>query len=169
MGRARGRHAGDANPKFPADLQKPRLWLRQSLANAAFGFRRTHASYYYYCTLVLLSAPTAPGKEWYLTSFWGSASFLAVCFVGVLFSRVGPAAGPGPAAFGWTLINGTGVGTSDEAGRAVNWFSSGVCAFVFVCVWKQVQARSLRTDKIQTLLCQHTVQLSYLLPFTLKH
>lgn len=45
---------------------------------------------------------------------------LRVCFVGVLFSRVGLAVGPRPAAFGWTLMNGTGVGTSDEAGHAVN-------------------------------------------------
>lgn len=45
---------------------------------------------------------------------------LSVCFVGVLFSRVGLAVGPRPAAFGWTLMNGTGVGTSDEAGHAVN-------------------------------------------------
>lgn len=52
--------------------------------------------------------------------YWHVSLSVCVCFEGVLFSRVGLAVGPGPAAFGWTLMNGTGVGTSDEAGHAVN-------------------------------------------------
>ncbi|MED6264596.1 hypothetical protein CHARACLAT_016439 [Characodon lateralis] len=65
MGRACGRHTDDANPKFPADLQKPRLRLRSPIfGKRKFCFRVClHGSSSSSSALVLLAAFTFSVKE----------------------------------------------------------------------------------------------------------